>query len=53
MLKKVFSNILLAEDWTPGKQLASVFLLALLLLPLVLGYVFRSQLITLLRDLFA
>lgn len=52
MLKRLFSTVILAEDWTPGKQLASVLLLVLFGLPLVLAYSFRSQLITLLRELF-
>ena len=42
-LGQVFANIFLAEEWTPGKQIGSVFLLLLLITPLALLYVFQSQ----------
>lgn len=47
---RMLKEIVLAEDWTAGKQLGAVFLVLLASLPLILVYVFKSELIMFLKS---
>ncbi len=49
--KNLIERIVLAEEWTFGKQVATVLLLGLAVTPLILAYVYKSELMTLVTDL--
>ena len=45
IIKQLLSNVVLAEPWTPKKQIASVGLLFAAIVPFALLYLFQSQVI--------
>ena len=52
-MRRIFDNVILAEDWTPGKQIISVIFLFVLLVPVVLLYLFKGEIVQLLKALFS